>query len=66
LNRNTLSYFLIEERVLILKNYISQALFNEKSVAPEVVMPYGNYYIVELVHREQEPDSGLFLFRSLI
>ena len=31
---------------------------------PEVVMPYGNYYIVELVHRELKPDSGLFSFRT--
>jgi len=37
-----------------------------RSDPPEVVMSYGNYYIVELVHRELEPDSRLFSFRTPI
>lgn len=35
-----------------------------RSDPPEVVMPYGNYYIVELVYRELKPDSELFSFRT--
>jgi len=33
-----------------------------KKDPPEVVMPYGNYYLVEAIHRELKPDSELWRF----
>jgi unsaturated chondroitin disaccharide hydrolase len=35
-----------------------------RSDPPEVVMPYGNYYIVELAYRELNPSSELFSFQK--